>query len=172
MKKDLKTLILVLAGIWIMYLLVKIFMYGKERMESPFKYFNWSEFDSPDKPGSGKEQMNEAFIHKLDAIREEAGFPFIITSGYRTPAHNAKVGGVPNSSHVKGLAVDIAAVNIPGVTDARERIAKAAIRNGITRIGWGNTFIHLDIDPDKTQNIVWGYNNSYPSFSDLTESLA
>lgn len=167
MKKELQNGILILAGIWIMYWLVKAMIYGKQRMESPFKYFSWSEFDSPDEPGSGKLHMDEAFIHKLDAIREEAGFPFIITSGYRTPKHNAKVGGVPNSSHLKGVAVDIAAVT----QSQKESIARVAIRNGVTRIGWGNTFIHLDVDPNKTQNIVWGYNNTYPSFQQLTQNL-
>jgi uncharacterized protein YcbK (DUF882 family) len=113
-----------------------------ERKDSPFKYFAWSEFDSPDQPGSGAIHMNLAFVHKLDAIRAEAGIPLIITSGYRTQAHNAKVGGVANSSHIKGVAVDISAP-----TEAiKRKIAAAAIKHGINRIGWGRSFIHLDLD--------------------------
>jgi hypothetical protein len=167
-KKELKYSILVVIGTLVLYYLVKLIIYGKERMDSPFTYFSWSEFDSPDAKGSGQEMMDEAFIHKLDGIRAEAGFPFIITSGYRTPEHNAKVGGVANSSHIKGFAADIAAVT----TSQKTAIAEAAIRHGVTRIGWGNSFIHLDIDPSKTQNVVWGYGNNPPTFSEIAQNLA
>lgn len=168
MKKELKIGLLVVAVTLVAYYLLKLAIYANDRMKSPFKYFAWSEFDSPDAPGSGKDHMDEAFIHKLDAVRECAGFPFIINSGYRTQAHNAKVGGVPNSSHTKGLAVDIRAIG----DDMKRKIATCAIANGITRIGWGGSFIHLDIDPDKTQRVVWGYGNGNPSFTELQNSIA
>lgn len=150
------------------YYAVQVYRYTMERKRSPFKYFAWSEFDSPDHPGSGQLHMNAAFVQKLDAIREEVGFPLIVTSGYRTPEHNAKVGGVADSSHTKGVAVDLAAPT----EAAKHAIAAAAIRQGISRIGWGRTFIHLDVDPQKTQGITWGYGNSYPSFNSLTQNLA
>ena len=72
-----------------------------------FKYFTYEEFDSPDVQGSGQ-MMSEDLILILESIRNELGKPVIITSGYRTEAHNEKVGGKPNSSHLKGLAADIA----------------------------------------------------------------
>jgi len=137
------------------------------RADSPFKYFTYSEFDEPGKPGSGAKHMSTDFIKKLDKIREMVGFPLIITSGYRSPAYNAQVGGVSNSSHIKGLAADISAVT----DDMKYEIAQAAISVGISRIGWGNSFIHLDVDKDKTQDVVWGYGNSYPNFYEL-ENLA
>ncbi len=168
MKKELRYGIYAAVAAIVVYWLLQLIVYSKARMESPFKYFAWREFDSPDKPGSGKTNMSEDFIRKLDNVRAACGFPFIITSGYRTPAHNAKVGEVGNSSHIKGLAVDIAAV-----TDAQKnKIAKAAIAGGITRIGWGRTFIHLDVDPDKTQNIVWNYGNTAPTFTQLSNNQA
>ena len=55
-----------------------------------------------------KSKMNKEFLFKLDEARMMAGTPFKITSGYRTEAHNKKVGGVKGSSHTKGCAVDIA----------------------------------------------------------------
>jgi len=167
-KKEFKYGIIALIAGLVAYYLTKLAIYTNERMKSPFRYFAWSEFDSPDEPGSGQRNMNAQFVHVLDDVRECAGFPFIVNSGYRTEAHNMKVGGVTNSSHRKGIAVDIRAFT----DDQKRSIAKCAIRNGITRIGWGSSFIHLDMDTSKTQHVVWGYGNNHPSFNQLTQNLA
>lgn len=42
----------------------------------------------------------------LDPIRERFAVPMIITSGYRCAKVNKLVGGVDNSQHMKGEAVD------------------------------------------------------------------
>lgn len=42
----------------------------------------------------------------LDPIRDKFATPMIITSGYRCERLNALVGGVDNSQHMKGEAVD------------------------------------------------------------------
>lgn len=42
----------------------------------------------------------------LDPIREKFAVPMIITSGYRCERLNKLVGGVDNSQHMKGEAVD------------------------------------------------------------------
>lgn len=43
----------------------------------------------------------------LDPVREAYGSPVIVSSGYRCPALNAKVGGVEHSFHLRGMAADI-----------------------------------------------------------------
>lgn len=43
----------------------------------------------------------------LDPLREAYGKPIIVTSGYRCPELNIKVGGSKTSQHVQGLAADI-----------------------------------------------------------------
>ena len=43
----------------------------------------------------------------LEVLRECAGTPIIINSGYRSPQLNRKIGGAPNSNHLTGCAVDI-----------------------------------------------------------------
>ena len=43
----------------------------------------------------------------LEPLRQHVGVPVIISSGYRCPALNQAVGGVPNSQHLKGEAADI-----------------------------------------------------------------
>ena len=118
-----------------------------------FKHFTFDEFDSPDYPGSGEKFMDREFLECLDEARDIAGIQFKINSGYRTPEHNDKVGGKPGSSHTKGLAVDIACNNS---TD-RFKLAGILREVGFKRIGMGSTFIHVDIDKDKSQNVLWTY---------------
>jgi len=105
------------------------------------KYFQLSEFDSSDAPGSGS-NMDPYFLQLLDIIRGEANIPFRVNSGYRTEAHNAdpKVGGKKNSAHRLGKAVDIQADS----GYEKFAIVSAAIKHGIKRIGIGKDFIHLD----------------------------
>ena len=96
----------------------------------------------------------------LDDARGIAGIPFTITSGFRTPSHNAYVGGVQagvnskGSSHLFGYAADIAAPT------SRQKyiIVKALLQAGFTRIGIAKTFIHVDNDTnDKDPDVIWTY---------------
>lgn len=114
-------------------------------------HFKAYEFDSPDAPGSG-EQMVEDFVLKLDEVRRFYGARMIITSGYRTPAHNKEVGGVDSSSH-RGYAADVSV----RTGHLRYRLIKAAFDGGINRIGIGTNFVHLDADPDKPPYVIWVY---------------
>ena len=43
----------------------------------------------------------------LEVLRERAGTPIVINSGYRSPQLNRKIHGAPNSNHLTGCAVDI-----------------------------------------------------------------
>jgi len=100
-----------------------------------------------------EENMNVEFLDKLDQARDYANIPFYINSAFRTKEKNTEVGGKSNSSHLKGLAVDISA------TDSRTRfiVLNALIAVGFTRIGIANTFIHVDNDKDKSQDVIWTY---------------
>ena len=117
------------------------------------RYFNLDEFDSPDEPGSGEQYMDEEFLQMLDNARHYAGVPFKINSGYRTRAHNRKVGGVADSSHMRGFAADIAC------TESRQRayILGGLFEAGFNRIGIGQTFIHADNNPEKPEDVIWHY---------------
>lgn len=122
------------------------------------KYFDYEEFDSPDEIGSGLPttdggKMNVNFLHKLDEARAISGVPYKITSGYRTPEHNAKVGGRVGSSHLKGVAVDIKCNN----SSDRARILKGLFTVGLgRRVGIATQFIHVDADYDKP-SAIWLY---------------
>jgi len=97
--------------------------------------------------------MNEDFLAKLDKAREFANIPFIINSAYRSPEQNARVGGKPNSSHLRGLAVDIRAND----SSTRYIVLNALIKVGFNRIGIASSFIHVDDDKEKANNVIWTY---------------
>jgi uncharacterized protein YcbK (DUF882 family) len=115
-------------------------------------YFKLSEFDSPDKPGSG-ENMDKTFLSMIDEARNIANIPFKINSGFRTEKHNKKIGGVFNSSHLKGLAADVHCID----STSRNIILKSLREVGFNRIGIAKTFIHFDLDMYKVQNVTWVY---------------
>lgn len=43
----------------------------------------------------------------VDRLRETLGYPLFTLSSYRSPAYNRAVGGVPESTHQDGLALDV-----------------------------------------------------------------
>jgi len=76
--------------------------------------------------------------HYKEIIHKE----IVITSSARCMTHNAKVGGVANSTHIKGLAIDL------GFSNSHElfTIQKFAFEYGVKRMGinFAKNFIHID----------------------------
>jgi uncharacterized protein YcbK (DUF882 family) len=114
------------------------------------KNFVSTEFSSPDNKASGL-MMNKEFIKRLQIARDLAGIPFHINSGFRTPEHNAKVGGQPNSAHLRGFACDIATSS----PNSKFIILKSLLNAGFLRIGVYETFIHCDTDPSLPIGVIW-----------------
>lgn len=85
-------------------------------------------------------------VFKLDRARDLFGAPIVITCGYRTPEHNAEIGGVKDSAHTKGMAVDIKA---PADPFMREKLAWAFGAAGFRRVESAPKHFHVDIDSDK-----------------------
>lgn len=104
-------------------------------------------------PCCGQLQFKDETRRKLNIARAYTGIPFVITSGYRCEQHNASVGGVSNSSHTKGHAVDIAAAS----ATKRLKIVSGLIYAGFNRIGISKNFIHVDDDPSKPSQVMWTY---------------
>lgn len=114
------------------------------------QYFKFEEFECP---CCGQVDMDQLFLDTLTYARIIANTPFVINSGYRCPLHNAEVGGSETSSHLKGLAADIK------VNNSRQRflIINGLIEAGFTRIGIGDTFVHVDGDLVKSPCVIWTY---------------
>lgn len=124
-------------------------------IKTEIKYFKMSEFDSPDLPGSGKENMNMDFVHRLDQARSMSGVPFKITSGFRTKEYNLDLEKrgykiSKKSQHLKGNAVDISTPD----SSSRYKILKSLMNVGFTSFGLGESFIHVDT---RSQEVVWHY---------------
>ena len=61
-------------------------------------------------------EPQEEMVRAVDSVRDHFGRAFSPNSGVRCPTHNANVGGVANSRHLKGRAVDF---GVPGKTAAQ-----------------------------------------------------
>lgn len=99
----------------------------------------------------GFDDMNQHLTERLDVARSIASVSFILTSTIRCKQHNQDVGGVDASAHLSGFAADIKATN----SHARYRILYGLIKAGFTRIGVYKTFIHVDLDPSKPNEVMW-----------------
>jgi zinc D-Ala-D-Ala carboxypeptidase len=105
--------------------------------------------------------LDKEFVALLDQARHLAGVPFVISSGYRTPEHNADVGGANDSAHCKGLAIDLVVTN----DISAGCILKGLYAVGLTRIGLyfiksydgvlGWSHIHVDNDKSHTPIAAW-----------------
>ena len=120
-------------------------------------YFSINEFDSPDLSNSGV-NMDSEFLQMLDVARGIAGIPFKISSGYRTDEYNQSLSArgysaSPNSSHLKGEAADIVCKS----SADRWTILTALQEAGFRRIGIAKTFIHVDNDSSKSEEVIWLY---------------
>lgn len=80
-----------------------------------------------------------------------SGVRMKVNSGVRCEAHNKAIGGSPTSSHLLGLAADIRFND----TNEAFKLLKAGFQVGFRRMGKYKTFIHFDVDEDKTQDRLW-----------------
>lgn len=127
---------------------------AKEPSFPQLTYFRAREFDCQcGRCVGGAEHMDVNLLVLLDHARAEAGVPFVITSAYRCAAHNRSVGGVTNSAHTRGQAVDIATLS----SRARFEVLRALLAMGAQRVGIGSTFVHVDTDETKPRRVAWDY---------------
>ena len=113
-----------------------------------FKYFSRDEFKCSE---TGNNEIHDEFVHALDKLREECGFPFAITSGYRDPSHSVEAKKEKAGQHTLGIAADIA------VSGGSQRIiiVSKALELGFSGIGVARTFVHVDIRT--SQPVLWCY---------------
>lgn len=97
--------------------------------------------------------VNPSVTEKLSTIQATRSNPLDITSGYRSPAYNAAVGGAKKSQHTHRNAVD---VSTRGMSQAEVRaLAEEASRVGFRGIGIYSDSLHFDV---REKAAVWGPN--------------
>ena len=86
----------------------------------------------------------------LFAIRDHFGAPVVITSGYRTAAHNRAVGGAVYSQHQYGRAADIRVSGVPVEQLAAYAETLLPGTGGIGRYP-AKGFVHVDVRKAKSR---------------------
>ncbi len=114
------------------------------------RHFSAEEFRCP---CCGRQEMDLAFVSRLDNVRERLGAPLAVLSGFRCPEHNRRIGGAEDSAHLRGLAADLGCAG----SAIRLRLLEELRQEGFNRLGLGASFIHVDADPDLPGNVLWLY---------------
>ena len=115
------------------------------------KHFSSKEFEN----STDKEFfIDPILLQKLDLVREDFGESITVTSGYRSPAHNAKIGGSSSSQHCLGKAADIRPTS-----GSKEKLDKLYLicEKYFEAVGDGRVkgFIHVDTRTGKKRR--WDY---------------
>ena len=117
-------------------------------------YFKDSEFQ---KVGCSRSDCNPDALSALNRLRHVCGFPFVLTSAYRSPYNEQLHGRSTTGPHTTGHAFDVRCVS----DNQRFIIVSLAPQFGFTRIGIGRNFVHLDnlasVPGSKKKPAIWHY---------------
>lgn len=88
-------------------------------------------------------EPTEKLMRLADRVREQAGTAMIPSSTVRCKQHNAEVGGVRNSRHLLGKAMDF---HLKGWTST-QTLALVRKQSGVHyAYAIDNTYVHMDVD--------------------------
>jgi uncharacterized protein YcbK (DUF882 family) len=129
--------------------------------DRPSLHLTWDELackDGTPYPDAWREDRLPPLLDAFERIRERVGGqPIILSSAYRTPAHNAKIGGVSLSQHVQGRALDLlcpAGVPLRAFWSIVQDVARLSPLRGLGLYDGG--WVHIDTRPS---NIIHLWHN-------------
>jgi hypothetical protein len=154
------------------------------------RYFDGSGelYDPRDVPDAAAQlELRCLALGVLDPLREAVAGPIIITSGFRSPGHNAAIGGASQSQHIFGRATDVANSAHTGyqlfqkaaVIRPREVVVpdgKGGKKSVLVALGGlglyapyknRGSFIHVDTRPRVGGRIVTWYRNEAGVYTSL-----
>lgn len=103
-------------------------------------------------PGDGHDHSGGMSPMALAAFDRLSGYypDLNVTSAFRDPSHNARVGGAKGSQHIHGNAYDISTAGMsPQQVGA---LIDAAQASGFNGIGVYDNSVHFDVGPER----AWG----------------
>lgn len=117
------------------------------------EHFQPKEFASKDgKPSPYPLVVQQGLYDLLEMLRAKFGKAIYINSGYRSPEHNAAVGGVKNSYHVQGMAADIRPRHGKDFEKELGRLKIIADKECPGGVGFYKNFVHVDFGPYRRWN--------------------
>lgn len=114
--------------------------------------------------GPESHYLDDNVIIALQYIRDLSSNPIRVTSTYRTPAYNALIGGVSNSQHIQGRAIDFQWIdnNYEELVRFKSEFLKpnSELKQnlydiGLRGLGFYETFLHIDTRPQEDWT-TWG----------------
>lgn len=125
---------------------IRVYSKSKDGNKKISTNFRVREFCCSD--GSDPIFIDSELVAILQKIRTHFGKPVTITSAYRTPTHNKKIGGTTFSQHLYGKAADIAVKSVSPKITATYVETLLPDRGGI---GVYDTFVHVDVRGQKAR---------------------
>ena len=112
-------------------------------MAQDTKNFKVSEFTC--KCGCGFNNVDQRLMDMAQKIRDDLGVAIKINSGCRCAKHNAKVGGVKNSTHTRGFAADLScSLGAKAILKSVQKLYAEGKLNDLSFCKEYKTFIHID----------------------------
>lgn len=125
--------------------------YSLKKLGNNFVSKNFKVKEFACKDGSDTVLIDSRLVDYLQMIRSHFNKPLTISSGYRTAAYNASIGGTKTSYHVRGMAADIKVEGINPVIVGMYAQTIGAGGIGLYAYVYGG-FVHVD---SRTQQYRW-----------------
>ena len=108
------------------------------------RYWRREEFRCPcGKCGGFPVEPEQTLVELADDVRAHFGRPGHGSSGVRCPRHNAEVGGVANSRHLSGKALDFCIEGVSG--EQLLAYVKQDKRTNYAYVISGGPYVHMDV---------------------------
>ena len=141
----------------------KILSLKRRQVINPSPHLSWAELacsDGTPYPSKWHKTRLIQLVNVFEDFRKTLGEqPLRIASAYRTPSWNRKCGGVQQSQHIQGRAIDILRPKHINNKSFREK-AKVFAKNNprVGGLGWYRWGVHIDVRPRRKNRLAfWNF---------------